>query len=314
MATNFTSLELGNMLGQNMSNFNLYRDDFVETEELADLNLYLSGTLNITGVANIVSHTLSCSAFILGHPLYGDMKYNSRLHIVIPLQDSPDSAPHISSYSGVPSSITYASAGSIGGSTAVFNRTSSKIQYETFPTITAPYTLNAWVLFTSITSAQQSIIDLSGDAPGGQPYPVFHLRSNGRFLGYCGGEKYVYSNTTMTSSDYNTWKMVTFLIGSSSVSDMSFYLNGASNTGNKGNNSGSYYNPYAEDAYIGADAGTGNWWGGSICDVSIFNRLLTGDEIYELYTSGHRAPNCGLYGLRLNGNIASSTIVGSYEL
>jgi hypothetical protein len=71
MAVNLETNELGKLLGQNIANFNQYRSDFVESEEVSDLDLYYTGSIELTGIWTVSSWALSPSVFMLDHPVYG---------------------------------------------------------------------------------------------------------------------------------------------------------------------------------------------------------------------------------------------------
>lgn len=65
-----SATELGKLIGQGLANANSYKEDFLETEELADLDIYGVESINLTGTAFISIGYLSSSSFVLDHPIY----------------------------------------------------------------------------------------------------------------------------------------------------------------------------------------------------------------------------------------------------
>lgn len=93
MVTNtpFDAMDAGRRMGSTLSATSLYRDDFIETEDVTDITLAALESINITGswyvyqaewkgmfivyhpVYGVVGSTLYPvgNPFILGHPVYG---------------------------------------------------------------------------------------------------------------------------------------------------------------------------------------------------------------------------------------------------
>lgn len=307
MEYDFNSKEVADILGGTLKNASNYKETFVETEEFANLQLVNISPINVTGSAYLYARTLATSSFVLDHPVYGNLDYmsdyDSLTGIQFPLISDTKSSGAFYNITGTPYNITYATSSGI--TAPVFNRTSSYINYTGFPIIYPPYTINAWVLFTSVIAAQQNIFDFSGST---QTYPRLDLRSNGKFLFYLNNESYRYSSSTMASSDYNTWKMITIVNdGSYLNAGLFLYINGALNNGSAGNDSSIPYD-ITNELQIGR-AGTADYWGGMITEVSIVPRDLDATEVAALYNSGTlvRYPENDYMGIR-------SSLISAYRL
>ena len=72
--------EVGKILGQNISDTNNYKQGFEETEQLNDLNLASLETINVQGTWFIRAYNLGTSAFVIDHPVYGNIN-SATLHI-----------------------------------------------------------------------------------------------------------------------------------------------------------------------------------------------------------------------------------------
>lgn len=68
---NFDTQELGRLIGGNLKSATDYKQDFIETEEVSDLQLFSLETVNVSGSYFITSLLLSSDAFYLNHPVYG---------------------------------------------------------------------------------------------------------------------------------------------------------------------------------------------------------------------------------------------------
>jgi hypothetical protein len=70
MVQNTAATELGKALGSALYNTQLYKDDFIDTEEVTNIDLYMGESIVITGTYIVSSRALPGSAFILDHPVY----------------------------------------------------------------------------------------------------------------------------------------------------------------------------------------------------------------------------------------------------
>jgi hypothetical protein len=70
MPFNINAIQLGQTLGQNMSDTSAYKEDFIPTEELASISLVPIASVNITGSYYAYKNTIA-GYFIFGHPVYG---------------------------------------------------------------------------------------------------------------------------------------------------------------------------------------------------------------------------------------------------
>jgi len=68
---NLAAVELGNIIGSNIKSANDYRETFIETEDVADINIVGISSVNIVGSYFIYSTTLDGSTFVWNHPLQG---------------------------------------------------------------------------------------------------------------------------------------------------------------------------------------------------------------------------------------------------
>jgi hypothetical protein len=77
---NLIAVELGKTLGRSIAESNNYRQDFIETEEVTDINLVPIHTINVVGTYFVYSGNLGTSAFVIDHPVYGNIN-SATLHI-----------------------------------------------------------------------------------------------------------------------------------------------------------------------------------------------------------------------------------------
>lgn len=127
----------------------------------------------------------------------------------------------------------------------------------------------AWIYWDG-TAGDNVVIDKSNTLGGDTPNYRLILKGNGK-LALWNGTAAVESTGTVTS---NTWTLVNFTIDASTTQ---FFINGvAAGGGNIGLGAPTNY-----DLLIGRDA-MGRYFHGYIDEVSIYNRILTGNEISGL--------------------------------
>ena len=145
--------------------------------------------------------------------------------------------------------------------------------------ITVNFTISAWVYLNRIDATGGYVV-AKRDGSNGQ-YGMFVAGSDGDFD--------FIRDTTVIDSDYDvpttTWKHLLFVVNSTSVS---FYVDG------------SYYStkplggtipsepsvPVLIGTRLQGGAASGHDWNGSIDEVAIYSRALTGDEINAMYEAG----------------------------
>lgn len=312
MATyDYSTNELGRILGTSIKSASNYKESFIPTENNPDLQLVHLNNVDVSGYYNVITKYASGSAFIIDHPIYGAIDYNPSVEILIPLQSNTSSIADYgnNSYNGVNmNGITFVASSTLTGSVAQFNRTNQYINFPTFPTITTPYSINVWLMTPSVYSQSQAVIDLTGP----NIYPTFNLTNNGRYLMYCGSEQYMYTTTIVSSSMYNQWHMMTFIVGSSSVNDFHAYCNGVLCDGARGANNSTFEQPKTTNIQVGRQ-GTGSYWGGQMAELGIFGKILSQNEILTMYSGSpsKRYPNVGTYTYYIDGTFSSSTLVSS---
>ena len=93
------------------------------------------------------------------------------------------------------------------------------------------------------------------------------------------------SDTTILASSGWNHVVVTY-DGSSNESGVKIYINGSSSTKTVGTDSLSATISNTDSAFFGSQAGGGAYFDGTIDEVGIWSRVLTPDEISDLYSSG----------------------------
>jgi hypothetical protein len=80
MSININAIELGQTIGKGLSGASQYKQDFVETEDITSLNLVAINTAQVVGSYFIYVKNLGTSAFVIDHPVYGNIN-SASLHI-----------------------------------------------------------------------------------------------------------------------------------------------------------------------------------------------------------------------------------------
>ncbi len=76
---NLDSIELGRIIGTGLQNANQYKDDFVESEEVTDINLTTLESINLSGSYFVYKNPMSTTSFVLDHPVYGELDSSTLL-------------------------------------------------------------------------------------------------------------------------------------------------------------------------------------------------------------------------------------------
>lgn len=69
----FNVTDLGNILGSSMRSASDYKQDFVETEGVTDIQLSMLESVKVTGSVYVYLNYLATSSFVIDHPVYGDV-------------------------------------------------------------------------------------------------------------------------------------------------------------------------------------------------------------------------------------------------
>lgn len=70
---NFDAVQLGKVLGGNITKTEGYRDDFIENEEFNDLLLGFLGRVIVTGKLVVTAWYYAEDSFVLDHPVLGEI-------------------------------------------------------------------------------------------------------------------------------------------------------------------------------------------------------------------------------------------------
>lgn len=183
-----------------------------------------------------------------------------------------------SGYTGSPTSTTFVSSCKRSNCLG-FNGTSSYVTLgmNAFNTLTNNFSYSVWVFPNSVT-VQQVFFSLgAGRAWGG-----IENTSKAAFQYFDGGNRYIYGATSLI---INNWYNIT--VTKSSTDGVKVYLNGVLDGSDAGRTSS--VTAYAgENAAIGGAMylGVNQPFNGLIDDMRIYNRVLTEQEIADLYRPG----------------------------
>lgn len=156
-------------------------------------------------------------------------------------------------------------------------------------TNTQAFTISSWVYWTS-SSSQKALFSYA--LSGGRGYYSFvddtgTVNTNGVFFDYYDGTAFRGVQTASNAITKNTWTNITCTSSTSnSAAGMKIYINGAlSTTSNRtGTGTPSSINYSTLSAQVAARGGGSNF-GGSISQVSVYNRELTAAEVFQTYNA-----------------------------
>ena len=305
MVQNIIATELGKAVGNALYNTQLYKDDFIDTEEVTNIDLYMGETLQVTGTYIVSSRALPGSAFILDHPVYSNLDYDTNLKAYFKLEGNANDST-VNANNGTVTSATLISSG-ITGSCYSFNGSSNYITLTDTPYRQTTFSISMWLYPTAAMSNGKAF------SKGNQCYSLGLATSGFEFAIYDTTWRSVYSNSVPS---INSWYHV---VATWSQSDLigRMYVNGVlqSNTitASYTSNSTTY------SARLGANPENSNYWQGRIDEVSYFSRRLSQSEVTDIYNSGtgrfYPDSTVGAYGYHLDGNYAvSSSLVSSGNL
>lgn len=164
-----------------------------------------------------------------------------------------------------------------------FNGSGNYIEYTTNNLRKREFTMSAWVLVNSLSSASQYII--SQGEIGTKTFQGLGVNSYGWFFQSYGnsGNSTVYSSSSLAT---NQWVQLTAV---RSYQKLKLYVNGnlVSNTSNTS------IIPFksSDIGRIGANSSTlGNYFNGKIDDVRLYKGALNDEEVYALYANNTDCP------------------------
>ncbi len=185
------------------------------------------------------------------------------------------------SWNGTPTGTAgYYSAGRVGSWAGTFDGTSTYVNLG-YPAQLQPsafLTASAWVK-TSVSSAGS--MDILRSRLYGYE---FYLSSGQPYFTVFSDASHNLITTFVSSLADNSWHMLTGVYNGANVS---LYIDGtfASTTVNNGTPNVIYYQSGGDAIGRGGNF-SGNYWGGSVDDVRIYNRALSAAEVSALYNGG----------------------------
>lgn len=189
-------------------------------------------------------------------------------------ESSGNASDSVGSNTATNSNVTYGTGKINNG--AIFNGSSSAFTFATVPvTGSSSFSVSFWLKAGSLVSGM-SVLHFGTDASN-QAFNVYLDASSKIAANFTGGGGQVTSTTSLSTS---VFQLVTMTYDGTNVR---LYVNG-----NIENTSSSYTsaNIGTTNKFIGKYAGNTNWWNGSIDEIGMWSRALTGSEITQLYNSG----------------------------
>lgn len=190
-------------------------------------------------------------------------------------ESSGNAADSVGSNTATNSNVTYGT-GKINNA-AVFNGSNAAFTFTTVPvTGSSSFSVSLWLKGGSLVSGMTALH--FGTDASNQAFTVYLDASSKIAANFTGGGGQVTATTSLSTS---VFQMYTVTYDGNNVR---LYVNGTLE-----NTSSSYTsaNIGTTNKFIGKYAGSVNWWNGSIDEIPIWSRALSGSEITQLYNSGN---------------------------
>lgn len=189
-------------------------------------------------------------------------------------ESSGNASDSVGSNTATNSNVTYGTGKINNG--AIFNGSSSAFTFATVPvTGSSSFSVSFWLKAGSLVSGM-SALHFGTDASN-QAFNVYLDASSKIAANFTGGGGQVTSTTSLSTS---VFQLFTLTYDGTNVR---LYVNGTLE-----NTSSSYTsaNIGTTNKFIGKYAGNTNWWNGSIDEIGMWSRALTGSEVTQLYNGG----------------------------
>lgn len=190
-------------------------------------------------------------------------------------ESSGNAADSVGSNTATNSNVTYGT-GKINNA-AVFNGSNAAFTFTTVPvTGSSSFSVSLWLKGGSLVSGMTALH--FGTDASNQAFTVYLDASSKIAANFTGGGGQVTATTSLSTS---VFQMYTVTYDGNNVR---LYVNGTLE-----NTSSSYTsaNIGTTNKFIGKYAGSVNWWNGSIDEIGMWSRALSGSEITQLYNSGN---------------------------